>query len=377
MTAKVLLKNITSYLNLIPFFWELIINDGLIFGFTDKGVNPGEGVGRAVLIEVLRKTRAPPTRQRCARALYGRRTRRITFRMLDQLTLWRSSLSDSRSSWRRRILSWKIQDTLSCVRKHFTSTALCRRGRYLQPGESTQVGAVLDVDVGGATAAAAVGVFGSLRHGGHCRWFVSRSAVGATLPVGHRSTSESGSGRRARKIVRPALPRPRAPAQSARPGPRPRRSPGRPAGWSSRIVLPPPRTPLSAFYRHARLDAVAVLFYLFCPKFGETLLVLNSVTVQQCSQHSAVISPVLRLVVNKWSRGRWGQVQAFPDGFLSVPGRRPRPTKCHQTSELNNELLVLFKLTPNSRRLLCLQTLIKSNFIGWSWKTRFWILEQF
>lgn len=72
------------------------------------------------------------------------------------------------------------------------------QGRYLQPGESTQVGAVLDVNVGGATAAAAVGVLGSLRHGGHCRWFVSRSAVGATLPVGHRSTSESGSGRRRR-----------------------------------------------------------------------------------------------------------------------------------------------------------------------------------
>lgn len=89
-------------------------------------------------------------------------------------------------------------------------------GRYLQPGESTQVGAVLDVDVGGATAAAAVGVLGSLRHGGHCRWVVSRSAVGATLPVGHRSTSESGCGRRTRTSRRPAR-TPRALAASPRP----------------------------------------------------------------------------------------------------------------------------------------------------------------
>lgn len=62
---------------------------------------------------------------------------------------------------------------------------------------------------------------------------------------------------------------PRAPATPPRARglpERPRGSPGRPAGWSSRIVLPPPRIPLSAFYRHARLDAVAVLFYLFCPK---------------------------------------------------------------------------------------------------------------
>lgn len=223
----------------------------------------------AVLIEVC-LCAGPPTPARApARQLWPRRPH-ISHFGRSSLTLWRSSLSDSRSSWRRRILSWKIQDTLSCVRKqHFTSTTLVR-SRYLQPGESTQVGAVLDVDVGGAAATAAVRVLGGFRHGGHCRWFVSRSAVGATLPVGHRSTSESASGKRARssRSRPPAAPRLAPAARSARrrPPAARRRSPGRPAGWSSRIVLPPPRTPLSAFYRHARLNAVAFLHYLFCPK---------------------------------------------------------------------------------------------------------------
>lgn len=206
--------------------------------------------------------------------------------MLDQLTLWRSSLSDSRSSWRRRILSWKIQHILSCVRKHFTSTALYRRGRYLQPGESTQVGGVLDVDVGGATAAAAVGVLGSLRHGGHCRWFVSRSAVGATLPVGHRSTSESGCGRRARSSVRPAYPAARAPQQPALPR---ALQGGRPAGARGSCYHPraPPSQP---FIDTPVLTPSRFSFICFAQKFGETLHVLNTVIISS----AAVVAQLYR-----------------------------------------------------------------------------------
>lgn len=147
-----------------------------------------------------------------------------------------------------------------------TSQALhYSHGRYLQPGESTQVGAVLDVDVGGATAAAAVGVLGSFRHGGHCRW----SSLGRQSALRYRS----GTVRLVRAAAgvagaRPLLRAARAPARP--PSSALARAPGRPAGWSSRIVLPPPRTPLSAFYRHARLNAgVAVHFSLFCPKIWQ------------------------------------------------------------------------------------------------------------
>lgn len=183
----------------------------------------------------------PPTP---AGALYGgARAHDITFRTL-RLTLWRSSLSDSRSSWRRRILSWKIQHTVwrsPWGRHYITGHCTVWRVRYLQPGESTQVGAVLDVDgVGGPAAAAAVRVLGSLCHGGrHGRC----SSLGRQSALRYRSGTArlvraGASGARAR----PPPPPPALPA-----------APGRPAGWSSRIVLPPPRTPpLSAFYRHAR-----------------------------------------------------------------------------------------------------------------------------
>lgn len=199
-------------------------------------------------------------------------------------------------------------------------------GRYLQPGESTQVGAVLDVDVGGATAAAAVGVLGSLRHGGHCRWFVSRSAVGATLPVGHRSTSESGCGRRARtsRGASPPAPLPRLP-RTAPPRGRTSLQGGRPAGARGSCYHPraPPSQP---FIDTPVLTPSRFSFICFAQKFGETLHVLYSGNAVQ--RRSAVISGDMTLVVNKWSRGRGGQIQPLPVGFLSVPGRRPRPAKC-------------------------------------------------
>lgn len=233
------------------------------------------------------------------RALYGgARAYHISH---ERLTLWRSSLSDSRSSWRRRILSWKIQHIVSChTRAHFTSTALVGRRGYLQPGESTQVGAVLDVNVGGAASAAAVGVLGSLRHAGHCRCFVSL-AVGATLPVGHRSTSESACGRRPRSACVP--PRAAPPA----------RTPGRLAGWSSRIVLPPPLTPLSAFYRHAWSDA----------RRGSLLFVLPKNLAKPFSPKT-VRCALCRALADASSGGVCGRygalLQPLPGRFLSVPG---------------------------------------------------------
>lgn len=81
---------------------------------------------------------------------------------------------------------------------------------YLQPGESTQVGAVLDVDVGGAAAAAAVGVLGSLRHGGHCRC----SSLGRQSALRYRSGTvrlvrAGAGGARAPAAARPRRPPPR------------------------------------------------------------------------------------------------------------------------------------------------------------------------
>lgn len=90
--------------------------------------------------------------------------------------------------------------------RHCTFTKNIHGGTDLQPGERAQVGAVLDVDIGWASTAAAVWILRGLCYGGHGRWVGSRSALGATLPVGHRSTSESVQPRRSCEWAKPTRP---------------------------------------------------------------------------------------------------------------------------------------------------------------------------
>lgn len=239
-------------------------------------------VGRAVLIGV----RAPPTPARpvwrrarishFARTAYPLTQLPFGFQIIVEET--DLVLKNTR---------YRIMSRTGTLHKHCTSLF-----RHLQPGESTQVGAILDVNVGGAAAAAAVGVLGSLRHGGHCRWVVSL-AVGATLPVGHRSTSESACGQR---VCSSRVPAPRAPPH---PGPARSRAAGR-LELADRVTTPahPPSQPF--------IDTPGLTrSYLFCLKNWRNPLVL---IVCGCDARALA------------TNGHAPMLQPLPGRFLSVPG---------------------------------------------------------
>lgn len=170
-----------------------------------EGAKGSDNWGRAVLIEVYE---APPTPARAPALASGARAARITFRASLPSDAAPFRIPDHHGGDESCPEKYKIRYD----RTANTSQALhLYPSRYLQSGESTQVGAVLDVDVGGAATAAAVGVLGGLRHGGHFRC----SSLGRQSALRYRSGTVRLVRTRARSARAPvAVPRPRS-----RPGP--------------------------------------------------------------------------------------------------------------------------------------------------------------
>lgn len=159
----------------------------------------------------------------------------------------------------------------------------------------------------------------------------------------------------------PSSPR-AAPAALRRPASR--AAPGRPAGWSSRIVLPPPRTPLSAFYRHARLyTAVAVLFYLFCPKIWQIIsYVMSGRRAWAVMQREVCFDAVQRRVCGKRSLIRFLQSLAV--------GRCTPHTMLNLTMNFSILFISLYRFELIVRMFT---NIIKFKYI---WLISYWVLSS-
>lgn len=171
----------------------------------------------------------------CARARYGGRRAHVShFALAYPLTQlpfgFQIIVEETNLVLKNTTYAMIVRNTSQAL--HWTAR------RYLQPGESTQVGGVLDVNVGCAATAAAVRILGGLRHGGHCRC----SSLGRQSALRYRSGTVRLVRARAGGARAPAGRRPRAAAPL--PAPAPLQAPGR-LELADRVTTPahPPSQP--------------------------------------------------------------------------------------------------------------------------------------